>query len=321
MKRILLIVGICLLLPVSGSASNPELQWSIELENPWEHMDSFFGPRLQGCSDVNECYDFHRGLDIDSKIGTPILAAAAGEVYGVYTTEDEDSPYPGGGNVVIIEHEAEQSFRFHKQQHTQYYTFYYHMDTIEDGLEAGQSMSAGDQVGTLGDTGAASSPHLHFEVRVAERCSLSSSCNDVGFDPHVNPLRYLDYPETNSVEQLRVTRKKKAVRVQVMLPIEEYDLNAVYVYALNKNKKHIRRKRINFNTRLHINAADREALDHNLYRGVKIFPQSVKESTGQHGMEIAFQKMLSKKVKYVRVVVKDAKGETIATKLVKKKNL
>ena len=321
MKQYIFLISLFLLLPLSGYAANPELEWPIRVDQPWEQMDSFFGPRLQGCSDVNECYDFHRGLDLDGEIGDGIYAAADGEVYGVYTVDDEDSPYSGGGNVVILQHDVEQSFRFQKQQHTRFYTFYYHMDSLETELEPGDTVEVGDQLGTLGETGAASSPHLHFEVRVGEICSLSSSCNDSGFDPHVNPLRYLEYPETDVVEEIDIYRKKKAVRVDLSLPIEEYDLNAVYVYALNKNKKHVRRKRINFNTRLHINAADREALDQNLYRRVKIFPHPVKESTGQHGVEIAFQKMLSKKVKYIRVVVKDAHGKTIKTKTVKKSNL
>lgn len=297
-----------------------QLEWPIISDNPMGDIQSYFGPRLSGCSE-QRCYDFHRGIDFSGEIGDDIVSVAEGEVYRLYTEDDDDSPYLNGGNVVILRHTADEPFRFHSKQYSVLYSIYYHLDSIDSALTQGDIINDGVRVGALGETGSASKPHLHLEIRAGEMCSLASSCNTLGVDPHINPLRFFSYEEENIVENVRVYRKKKAVRVEVTLPKEEFDLNSIQVYALSKKKKRIRKKRINYNTRLHINATSKEAIDTALYKGVKIIPQSVSSRSDTHTTTIAFQKILSKKVKYVRVRVKDVKGNTVYSKRIPKSAL
>jgi murein DD-endopeptidase MepM/ murein hydrolase activator NlpD len=92
---------------------------------------------------VSKCA--HSGVDIAAPKGTPVLAAAAGTV--------RSSEWSTGyGNMVIIDHEDGFS------------TCYGHM--MEIMVEAGQVVEAGEQIGTVGATGMATGPHLHFELRI-----------------------------------------------------------------------------------------------------------------------------------------------------------
>ena len=100
----------------------------------------------------------HTGIDIAAPRGTPVLAAGSGRIvwagtglyFGRYNPED---PY---GLAVVIEHD----FGY---QGNQLYTVYAHMEEITVTL--GDSVNTHDAIGTVGDTGFTTGPHLHFEVR------------------------------------------------------------------------------------------------------------------------------------------------------------
>ena len=102
----------------------------------------------------------HTGVDIDAKKGTEILAAGPGTVvsagWGLYTEVEGDisDPY---GQAVVIHHD----FGYKGQA---LYTVYAHMSKIIAVM--GQHVETGDVLGLVGDTGATTGPHLHFEVRV-----------------------------------------------------------------------------------------------------------------------------------------------------------
>jgi len=103
----------------------------------------------------------HTGVDLDAKRGTPVLAAGPGEVvwtgYGLYRgVEDENDPY---GLAVAIRH----SFGYEGRT---LYSVYAHMASIKAWV--GQHVETGEVLGTVGDTGHASGPHLHFEVRLGD---------------------------------------------------------------------------------------------------------------------------------------------------------
>ncbi len=103
----------------------------------------------------------HTGVDLGAERDTPVLAAGAGEVgwvgFGLYRgVFDLTDPY---GLAVAIRHDFG-----HEQQLL--YTIYAHLSSTI--VWPGQRVSAGEQIGTVGDTGHASGPHLHFEVREGE---------------------------------------------------------------------------------------------------------------------------------------------------------
>jgi murein DD-endopeptidase MepM/ murein hydrolase activator NlpD len=87
----------------------------------------------------------HEGIDISARPGTPIHAAEAGRVVH---SDDELSGY---GNMIILKHSGA------------YATVYAH--NRRNLVEEGQFVEKGDVIGEVGQTGRASAPHVHFEVR------------------------------------------------------------------------------------------------------------------------------------------------------------
>jgi murein DD-endopeptidase MepM/ murein hydrolase activator NlpD len=92
----------------------------------------------------------HNGIDLASSIGTPVVAAATGRVIVA-----KSGGYNGGyGSMVIISHDKGVQ------------TVYGHLNAVY--VSQGQSVSQGDVIGELGNTGKSTGPHLHFEVRGAK---------------------------------------------------------------------------------------------------------------------------------------------------------
>jgi murein DD-endopeptidase MepM/ murein hydrolase activator NlpD len=88
----------------------------------------------------------HEGIDIGAPQGTPIYAAAAGRV----TASGWLGSNPGNG--VKIDHG------------NGYLTKYFHASALH--VRAGQTVSAGQTIASVGKTGNAATtpPHLHFEI-------------------------------------------------------------------------------------------------------------------------------------------------------------
>jgi murein DD-endopeptidase MepM/ murein hydrolase activator NlpD len=138
----------------------------------------------------------HTGIDIDAPRGTPVLAAAAGTVvwagYGLYTgSYNEEDPY---GNAVTIQHDF-------GWQGNRLLTVYAHMDRVD--VEVGQEVALGDQLGIVGDTGFATGPHLHFEVRLASNSFFRTRNPELWLAPPqgwgvlVGQIRKNDYSYNN----------------------------------------------------------------------------------------------------------------------------
>ena len=89
----------------------------------------------------------HRGTDFAAPMGTPVRATAD----GVVTVAGEQNGY---GNVVILQHDG------------RYSTVYAHLSRFAEELRSGARIRQGDTIGYVGQTGWATGPHLHYELRV-----------------------------------------------------------------------------------------------------------------------------------------------------------
>ena len=87
----------------------------------------------------------HQGVDISSPLGTPIKASNAGKV--IYS----NNGIKGYGNLIILRHSEE------------YVTVYAHNQV--NLVEEGTWVEKGQVIGKVGQTGRATGPHLHFEIR------------------------------------------------------------------------------------------------------------------------------------------------------------
>jgi murein DD-endopeptidase MepM/ murein hydrolase activator NlpD len=85
----------------------------------------------------------HNGTDFGAPYGTPVRSTAA----GVITGRGRDG---GRGNFVILRHA--NGFASH----------YYHLNRFASGLRTGMRVEQGQVIGTVGSTGLASGPHLHY---------------------------------------------------------------------------------------------------------------------------------------------------------------
>jgi len=114
-------------------------------------LTSPFGERL---SPFTNAADFHAGIDLAAREGTPVVAAGGGRVAfaGSFPLR-RHTRWWRYGNVVVLSH------------HGGYLTVYGHLETI--AVRRGQQLRRGQRLGAVGNTGWSTSPHLHYEVRVA----------------------------------------------------------------------------------------------------------------------------------------------------------
>lgn len=131
--------------PTFASSGTAGLQWPV----PHHSVSDPFGPRVAPC---DGCSTFHKGMDIHPGEGAPIHAIADGVV--VATADYDDG---GLGVHAFIEHQIDgQTVR----------STYAHMLVGTLLVSVGESVSAGQLLGNVGDTGQSIAPHLHFEIFV-----------------------------------------------------------------------------------------------------------------------------------------------------------
>ncbi len=129
-----------------------EAYWpEFELQRPLEQfrITSPYGWRTHPKTGKS---DFHTGLDMAAPEGTAIHAAADGWVI-------KTARGPSYGNNVLVLHQNGAATRYCHMQ----YVF----------VRPGEAVKAGTVLGTVGQTGMVTGPHLHLELL----------CNDVGYDP------------------------------------------------------------------------------------------------------------------------------------------
>ena len=87
----------------------------------------------------------HAGIDIKAEEGKPVKAADSGKV--IYSGNGLN----GYGNLIIIKHEGT------------FFTVYAH--NKKNLASEGSLVEKGEEIAQVGDTGRATTPHLHFEIR------------------------------------------------------------------------------------------------------------------------------------------------------------
>jgi murein DD-endopeptidase MepM/ murein hydrolase activator NlpD len=108
----------------------------------WGHRES-----------CRKCSSYHQGTDFVPGEGSDVLAAMNGTVKEVGYADEY-------GVYVTLEHLANRGEVWE--------TVYAHLEfnSVPKEITVGEQVFIGDKVGTVGDTGLATGPHLHFEIRI-----------------------------------------------------------------------------------------------------------------------------------------------------------
>lgn len=136
-----------------AAAEKKRLEPAVIWPTPSKVITSSFGYRTDPFKGSSA---FHSGIDIAGRTGDPIYAAKDGVVKAA---EQQGAR----GKYVIIDHGGGLE------------TWYLHLNAIK--VSEGQKVNKGQPIGTLGNTGRSTGPHLHFQV--------------VKNDDPVNPLHYV----------------------------------------------------------------------------------------------------------------------------------
>ncbi len=141
-------VGLCSGSALAGtalSASAPGAEFAKPLAHSW--VSQGFGCTTFSFEPVDLACPgrhWHSGIDLAAARGTPVLATLPGTAMVILSVT-------GYGLHVIIDHGGGLS------------SLYGHLDSVS--IISGAYVAAGEVIGTVGSTGNATGPHLHFEIR------------------------------------------------------------------------------------------------------------------------------------------------------------
>jgi Peptidase family M23 len=206
----------------SGAQRNGHFIWPLSNSPTPDEMNTSFGPRIDA-----DRWDFHDGIDLPARVGTPVHAIADGEVQRAgpadRTPPDGAIPAQGFGSTHVVLQVVDPTDEKHDL-----FLIYLHLDSIASGVAPGVKVKQGDLIGAVGQEDA-TYPHLHFEFRKGGPEQRRS----------VHPLRYLSYLNTANFRQFRLDRsnfyrdsdgEKRLVRISFAIRNRrEGDLQAVHV--------------------------------------------------------------------------------------------
>ena len=127
---------------------------------------------IQGWNGTQTHQDhMYYALDFAGTVGTHILAASDGTVVFTYNECSEGEPFCNNdwGKAVVINHGYGE------------WTNYAHLESVAPNIAVGMQVCRGQFIGTLGNTGGSSSPHLHFQMQDSGEVSGNSIAFD-GFE-------------------------------------------------------------------------------------------------------------------------------------------
>lgn len=247
----------------------PTLIWPLSgTPTPGGEFSSPYGPRLKA-SELYR-YDWHRGIDITTTVGTPVVAVADGVVRWA------EKPSSTGGLIVQIDHESGA-----------YFSTYIHLTSTT--VITGHSVNQGDVIGYSGTSNSNPPfPHLHFEIR------------EGGFYQrhNVNPFLYLPYTDTvrHTVAFSDVVTAPPVgdsvlvtATVVVTAPRNELDFNTITLEVRDANGSLLDRRSLDFHARTALTpypVPDPDPLDTPCMDGVCTYPAQF--STGSDEYRITF---------------------------------
>jgi hypothetical protein len=109
------------------------------------YTSTFGDRRVYRYADGRNATSIHNGLDFRAPVGEPVYAPLSGTVVMAERRIVT-------GNTVVLRHLPGV------------YSLYYHLEDLS--VDEGQTVSAGDILGTAGMTGLATGSHLHWEIRI-----------------------------------------------------------------------------------------------------------------------------------------------------------
>lgn len=162
----------------------------------------------------------HMGVDINqgqgsADLGAPVLATHNGTVKDIRHFYGEDKN--AGGTRVYI------AFRHNGKIIVE--TRYMHLNSVTHGLKVGDRVYEGQQIGTIGGTGAKGKtdygPHLHYELRVNDRYEDPRIGKDHLKDPQKIIDSYMDKQNTapTILRQIDVVGQKP--KRNILVPSEQ----------------------------------------------------------------------------------------------------
>ena len=123
-------------LPLRLSSSTRKSYW----------YSSGFGYRIHP---ITKSRHFHSGLDVATRLGTPVISAAHGVITKIQRSRS------GLGNTIRIKHPV-----------TQMETIYGHLQKFAKGIQKGKNIERGEVIGYVGSSGSSTGTHLHYGVYV-----------------------------------------------------------------------------------------------------------------------------------------------------------
>jgi murein DD-endopeptidase MepM/ murein hydrolase activator NlpD len=136
----------------------------------------------------------HRGVDYAAPLGTKVVATAAGTVEYVGDRGEL-------GNTVILRH------------YGRFLSYYGHLNEFANGLAVGNKVQKGQVIGSVGMTGLATGPHLHFEFHVEDASGQTISMEvppDVLEEPPIASPAFFAVVQTYR-DQLQVAQNAHVV--------------------------------------------------------------------------------------------------------------
>ncbi|MFM9967939.1 MAG: M23 family metallopeptidase [Burkholderiales bacterium] len=274
----------------AGRFPTPNLSFSWPLHIP-PAISSPFSPRIKLAEGSR--YDWHRGIDIPGPLGEPVYSIADGKVEKVVFEGDPQAPE--GGNTVYIMHTINPATTFHGKPANRFYSFHTHLNSIDPAMVVGATVTRGQLVGTVGQTGTTTFNHDHFEIRMQTTCSLefqlenpASLCAQNGFDPQVNPVQFL-FPNDNTPPELialNLSGTNLSATVKAGAPVSDFD----YIALVLKDSLGavIYTREIGFNAREGFDAASIATLDVDRKNGVTFIPADFTSGITTYGMTFSY---------------------------------